>query len=330
MNVLVPCGAVALLTAGVLAALSLDCGRFFFAIIAPYTAIVVFLAGFVWKVLRWASSPVPFRIPATCGQQRSLRGISPSRLDNPSGVAGVIGRMLLEVLFFRSLFRNTKAEIHHESKIAFGSNKWLWVGAITFHWSFLIILLRHLRFFTVPVPSWVGFLHGADGVFEIGIPVLYITDILFLAALSYLFVRRIAVLRVRIISLAADYFPLVLISAIAVTGVLMRYFVKVDLVAVKALMLGLIHFNPSAPAGLGAMFYLHLFYVCTLAAYFPFSKLMHMPGVFLSPTRNLANNSRAKYHSNPWNYPVKVHTYEEWEEEFHDKLKAAGYQLERE
>lgn len=330
MNLVVPCGAVALLTAGVLAALSLDCGRFVIAVIVPYAAAAVFLAGFVWKVLRWAASPVPFRIPATCGQQRSLMGITASRLDNPSGVAGVIGRMLLEVLFFRSLFRNTKAEIHQESKIAFGSSKWLWVGAMAFHWSFLIILLRHLRFFTVPVPSWVGFLHGADGVFEIGIPALYITDILFLAAISYLFIRRIVVPRVRLISLAADYFPLVLIGAIAVTGVLMRYFAKVDLAAVKALMLGLIHFSPSAPATPGALFYLHLFFVCALAGYFPFSKLMHMPGVFLSPTRNLANNSRAKFHSNPWNCPVKVHTYEEWEEEFHDKLKAAGYQLERE
>ena len=56
---------------------------------------------------------------------------------------------------------------------------------------------------------------------------------------------------------------------------------------------------------------------------------MHMGGVFLSPTRNLANNSRMRRHVNPWNYPVKVHTYEEWEEEFRDKMKAAGLPLER-
>jgi hypothetical protein len=67
-----------------------------------------------------------------------------------------------------------------------------------------------------------------------------------------------------------------------------------------------------------------------LLAYFPFSKLMHMGGVFLSPTRNMANNNRSKRHVNPWSYPVKVHTYEEWEEEFHDKMKAAGLPLEKE
>jgi [DsrC]-trisulfide reductase subunit M len=49
--------------------------------------------------------------------------------------------------------------------------------------------------------------------------------------------------------------------------------------------------------------------------------------VFLSPTRNLANNNRSQRHINPWNYPVKTHTYAEWEEEFRDKMKAAGVPL---
>ena len=57
---------------------------------------------------------------------------------------------------------------------------------------------------------------------------------------------------------------------------------------------------------------------------------MHMGGVFLSPTRNLANNSRMKRHVNPWNYPVKTHTYQEWEDEFREKMRAAGMPLERE
>ena len=55
---------------------------------------------------------------------------------------------------------------------------------------------------------------------------------------------------------------------------------------------------------------------------------MHMGGVFLSPTRNLANNSRSRRHINPWNAPVKTHTYAEWEEEFRDKMLAAGIPVE--
>ncbi|HQP49667.1 MAG TPA: respiratory nitrate reductase subunit gamma, partial [Spirochaetota bacterium] len=148
-------------------------------------------------------------------------------------------------------------------------------------------------------------------------------------ALLYLFLRRIFVPTIRLISLYQDYFPLFLIAAIAVTGIIMRYYLKVDLLGVKNLMVGLIHLNPVIPRGIGSIFYMHLFLICILAVYFPFSKLMHMPGIFLSPTRNLANNNRARRHINPWNKAVAVHTYEEWEDEFRDKLKSAGYELEK-
>jgi hypothetical protein len=57
---------------------------------------------------------------------------------------------------------------------------------------------------------------------------------------------------------------------------------------------------------------------------------MHMAGVFLSPTRNLANNNRMKRHKNPWNAPVRIHTYEEYEDEFRDVMKAARLPLEKE
>lgn len=110
----------------------------------------------------------------------------------------------------------------------------------------------------------------------------------------------------------------------------MRYFYRIDLVNVKELAVGLFSFHPAVPQGTGVLFYVHLFLVCTLLAYFPFSKLMHMPGIFLSPTRNLANNSRMKRHVNTWNHPVRVHTYEEYEDEFREKMREAGLPLDKE
>jgi hypothetical protein len=84
----------------------------------------------------------------------------------------------------------------------------------------------------------------------------------------------------------------------------------------------------------GIPFYIHIFFVSLLFGWFPFSKLMHMGGVFLSPTRNLANNNRMRRHVNPWenelNARAKGHTYAEWEDEFRDKLEASGYALDRE
>ena len=303
---------------------------FLFGVVFPYAAITVFLTGVIYRVIKWSTSPVPFRIPTVAGQQRSLPWIKDSPLESPHNTWGVIGRMALEILFFRSLFRNTKMEMKSGPKLVYGSSKYLWLGAIAFHWSMLIIVLRHLRLFMQPIPSFVSGLDILDGFFQVGLPGLYITDILILSALTFLILRRLTVRRLRYISLASDYFPLFLIFSIAATGVLMRYFFRIDLVNVKELAVGLFTFHPVVPQGTGVLFYVHLFLVCTLLAYFPFSKLMHMPGIFLSPTRNLANNSRMKRHVNPWNRPVRVHTYEEYEDEFREKMREAGLPLDKE
>jgi len=301
-----------------------------FGIFVPYAAFGLFVLGIVYRVLKWARSPVPFGIATTCGQQRSLPWVKASYLENPHSTLGVIGRMALEVLLFRSLFRNTRVELRGGPRLLYGGNKYLWLGAMAFHWTFLIILLRHFRFFTEPVPSFVLLLQNLDGFFQVGVPVLYLSGLIIIAALGYLFLRRILDPKVRYISLAADYFPLFLILSIAVSGVLVRYFTKVDIVKVKELALGLVSLNPTIPEGIGAPFYIHLFFVCALLAYFPFSKLVHMGGVFLSPTRNLRADTRRHRHVNPWNHPVEVHTYEEWEDEFRDKMKDAGLPVERE
>jgi nitrate reductase gamma subunit len=122
---------------------------FFIAVIVPYAAVVLFLVGFSYRILRWAWVPVPFRITTTCGQQKSLPWIKPAPLDNPSTSWGALGRLILEVLLFRSLFRNTKVEFR-DGRPVYGGAKWLWLAGLAFHWSFLFIVLRHLRFFTDP------------------------------------------------------------------------------------------------------------------------------------------------------------------------------------
>ncbi len=301
-----------------------------FGVVIPYAAIALFLAGFVWRIVRWMKTPVPFNIPTTCGQQQSLDWIKPERIENPQSKFDVVIRMALEVLFFRSLFRNTSAELKDGPKLVYGSNKYLWAAGLAFHYTFLVIFLRHLRFFLEPSPAFVHWMEVFDGFFQIGVPILFISDVIIVAAVSYLFLRRIVVPQIRYISLPADYFPLLLILGIAFSGVLMRYFMKVDLVAVKELTLGLVTFSPVVPESIGSIFYIHVLFVSALFAYFPFSKLMHLGGVFLSPTRNMQANSRAFRHINPWNPEVEVHTYKEWEEEFGDKLKQVGIPLDNE
>ena len=55
-----------------------------------------------------------------------------------------------------------------------------------------------------------------------------------------------------------------------------------------------------------------------------------MAGVFMSPTRNLTANTREVRHVNPWNHPVPVHTYQEYEDEFRERMRDAGLPLEKE
>jgi nitrate reductase gamma subunit len=240
--------------------------NYFFAVIIPYAAVIAFIAGIVRCVVRWAAAPVPFRIPTACGQQKSLSWIKSSRLDNPHSTPGVIGRMALEILFFRSLFRNTRTELKPGPALVYGSAKWLWLGALAFHWSMLIIVIRHLRFLTEPEPGPIALLQSLDGFFQVGLPVLFASDVLLVAALSFLFLRRLVDSRLRYISLAADYFPLLLIGAIAATGILMRHFYKVDVRLIKELAMSLVQLHPAVPEGIGNLFYFHLFLVSLLIA----------------------------------------------------------------
>lgn len=307
--------------------------HFLFGIIIPYLAFVLFVGGFIYRVVKWGRSPVPFRIPTTIGQQKSLPWIKQNKIENPTSTLGVIVRMALEVFLFRSLFRNTKTELTegpNGPKLSYGSAKWLWFGSLVFHWTFLIIIIRHLRFFLEPVPALVQLLDSVDGMLQIGLPPIYITDMLFLAAVTYLFLRRIVVPQLKYISLPADYFPLFLIFGIGATGILMRYFYRIDIVAVKELAIGLAQLNPILPVGIGVLFYIHLFLICALFAYFPFSKLMHSGGVFLSPTRNMISNNRMVRHINPWNHEVELHTYAQYEDEFRAKMIKAGIPVEKE
>ncbi len=301
--------------------------EYLFGVIIPYAAFLTFVLGFVYRVYTWASAPVPYRIPTTAGQAKSLDWIKRDPLESPATMPEVLGRMALEVLLFRSLFRNTRAELRAGPNLNYMSSKLLWLGAMVFHWAMLIIVIRHYRFFLEPVPALVRFLDGLDGFLQITLPTFYITDVLLALSLLYLLARRFTHAQTRYLSLPQDYFPLYLLGGIVLTGVLMRYGLKTDVIRIKTLVQSLVHFRPESQAGISPLFYIHLSLVCSLGAYFPFSKLMHMGGVFLSPTRNLANNSREKRHINPFNPEVDTGSYAAYEARFKDKLEQSGIPL---
>ena len=192
----------------------------------------------------------------------------------PTTTGGVVFRMFREVVFFESLFK---------------SNLWIWIFAALFHFGLALVTLRHLRYFIEPVWSWVAFAQ----------PFGMYAGFAMAAGLGGLWARRLLVERIRYISTPSDHLMLVLLLLIGLSGLGMKFLMHTDIVAVKTFFLGLMRFDiqplPSDPG-----LYVHLLLVATLMIIFPFSKLLHAPGVFFSPTRNQADNPRERRHLAPW------------------------------
>lgn len=271
-----------------------------------YLAFVIFVVGFLYRVIRWANIPVPLNIVTTG------RGY----LDNPQTRTASVLRMAFEVLLFRSLWKNTRYNLEtHENE----SNRVLWLGALAFHISFVLIVLRHLRLVIEPFPSWMATIRATEAIGP-SMPGLQYTSLLIIMALSYLLVRRIVNPELRYISILGDYFIVLLILSIAFSGVIVAYYKLVGIVAIKVWLLSLLAFNIVAPS-FHWFFYVHFFLVALLLVYFPFSKLMHAPGVLFSPTRNQVNDPRTRRHVNPWNYPADRESWEDYREKYIDTLK---------
>lgn len=224
-----------------------------------YLATAILVLGLAARTRKYLNTPAPLKIPTT---------------PAPTTRSGVAFRMLKELTIFESLFK---------------SNKWIWLFGWLFHMGMLLVLLRHLRYFTEPVWWWVELIQ----------PFGKYASFMMLAGLGGLLLRRIVVDRVRYISAPSDYLMLLLIIAIGATGALMTFVTNADIVTLKDYLLGLMVFDirtmPTDP-----ILVVHLSLVILLMAIFPISKLLHAPGIFFSPTRNQVDNPRERRHVAAW------------------------------
>lgn len=224
-----------------------------------YLATIVLIVGLVYRIQLYARTPAPLKIPTT---------------PAPVTAQGVVLRMFREVVFFESLFK---------------ANKWTWLFGWVFHAALLLVVLRHLRYFTEPVWLWVTWIQ----------PFGKYAGFAMLAGLIALWGRRFLVERIRYISGPSDHLMLMLLIGIAVSGLMMKYVAHTDIVSLKAFVLGLLHFNWQ-PLPADPVLLVHLSLVLVLMFIFPVSKLLHAPGVFFSPGRNQVDNPREKRHLAPW------------------------------
>lgn len=224
-----------------------------------YAATAILIAGLANKIMQFAKTPAPLKIPTT---------------PAPTTQTGVVLRMFREVAFFESLFKATK---------------WTWLFGYIFHIALFLVLLRHLRYFINPVPMPIEIVQpfGMYGGFAM------------VAGLFGLWARRFLVDRVRYISAASDHLILMLLIGIGISGLLMTFFVHTDVVAVKSFFIGLMTFSWSELPS-DVLLIIHLSLVAALMIIFPFSKLLHVPGVFFSPSRNQVDNPREQRHVADW------------------------------
>jgi nitrate reductase gamma subunit len=224
-----------------------------------YFAAFVLVAGLINKVVQYARTPAPLKIPTT---------------PAPTTKAGVAFRLTREVVFFESLFRG---------------NKWIWIFGWIFHFGLFLVTLRHLRYFIDPVWAPIQFIQPF-GVYG---------GMAMVVGLAGLWARRFLVDRVRYITSLSDHLILGLLIAIGLSGLSMRFLAHTDIIRVKdffqGLYVGQVNTLPGDP-----LLLLHLLLVAGLMIIFPYSKLLHAPGLFFSPTRNQVDNPREKRHVAPW------------------------------
>jgi nitrate reductase gamma subunit len=226
--------------------------------VLAYGVALIFVGGLAYRIWCYARTPVPLKIATT---------------PAPTTQAGAFARVLREVTLFESLFR---------------SNKWIWLFGWVFHVALAIVVLRHLRYFLEPVPLPVQLIQ----------PLGVLAGTAMVAGLAALWLRRVAVPRIRFVSGPSDHLVLALLVAIGLSGLGMKYVVHTDIVAVKAFVLGLFYLDWQ-PLPDDTLLLIHLGLVAALMVVFPFSKLLHGVGVWFSPTRNQADDPRERRHAPP-------------------------------
>jgi nitrate reductase gamma subunit len=239
-------------------------------VILFYVAMITLVAGITNKILQYKRVPAPLKI-----------AITPAPLTKK----GVVYRYFTEVVFFNSLFRATK---------------WTWIFGWIFHVSMLLAFFRHLRYVISP-DSFIWPLVNNMIVQSFG----HYAGFTMVLGLIGLLSRRIFVDRVRYISSPSDYLMLLLIMGIAGSGLMIAYVAHTDIIQLKAFIMGLFLFDWQNLPG-DIVLLAHLTMVLSLMMIFPISKLLHLPGLFMAPTRYQIDNPREKRHLSPWGAEIEA------------------------
>ncbi|MEJ2733256.1 MAG: respiratory nitrate reductase subunit gamma [Anaerolineae bacterium] len=227
----------------------MDVIEYILSYITPYIAVIVLVGGIAYQLYRWQQSkPVPAHL---------------SLYPRPESRLGRLADTLVDMFTMKGLLR---------------VNRLLWVGGFIMHLGLLLLILGHIRVVTdfYFLWDWIGW--GEEELHTFSAVAGLTAGFLFMIPLFYLLLRRFGG-SVKWLSTPEDYFILVLLVGIAITGMHMRMVVEVDQHAMREFMQGLYKLSwKPVPESAGISFLWHFALVQLLMLYFPFGKLLHTIG----------------------------------------------------
>ncbi len=224
----------------------------FLFIFLPYLTVIVFIGGIAFRLTVWRKTPSPGRM---------------TLFPAPSKGAGTFWGVVRESFLFSSLFKGDRT---------------FWGFAWVFHVALLLIFVGHVRVFTDFPALWAALNIDAD---TMSATFGGIAGVIIALTALVLLVRRIGIVRVREITNSTDFFALILILAILLTGNMMRFGEHFDLELTRTYFSQLMTLSfTGIEIPLSGIFRVHFLLAQLLIIYIPFSKIMHLGGIFFTQT----------------------------------------------
>ncbi|MBI4720580.1 MAG: respiratory nitrate reductase subunit gamma [Chitinivibrionia bacterium] len=216
--------------------------------VLPGIAALTFIIGMTYRFRVWS------------------RTVQPGKMTLFPASDNTIKAVLAEAVFFPGLFRGDRV---------------LWMFAWIFHATLALVFLGHLRVFTGLVDRILAAMGlSADAIAAMSNTVGGIAGVVLLATGIMLLIRRVTLQRAKEISGLPDFFALLLIIAIILTGNMMRFGPHFELEQTRVWARSLITFSPAVPQN--GLFLTHALLAIVLIMYIPFSKILHFGGIFFT------------------------------------------------
>ena len=216
--------------------------------IMPFITMATLVVGLLWKIRKWHKASVAnIALYPSTGSRGAL-----------------IKKVLGEIMFFSSLRKE---------------NKELWPKTWVFHITLLLILAGHARLFFAWTDSILGLAMSPGAIDALSAWAGGFFGVVALIACLLLLNRRFVLQRVKEVSTGEDYYVLILLLFILITGNALRFFTHYD-VSLAREYVGSFFLAGEAPKD--PLFLLHFFFVQLLLIYLPFGKFLHIPGIFYS------------------------------------------------